>query len=66
MAIETFDGSAADVLAREIRLKADGYQLTGKRREKDLLPGEYLTRTYVGNETSFVGSSSATIVWSPK
>lgn len=63
MTTQTLTGTASEVLSQEERLRAEGFQLTAKTREKDLKSHEYFKLMHSGNESSFQGGLSVTITW---
>lgn len=58
------DGIGAGELAQlEATLRQDGYHLTEKTNEKQLLPKEYLKRPHSASTKSFLGPTVWLVVW---
>ncbi len=60
----TRDGiSAAELAQLEAKLQEEGYRLTAKTNEKELLPKEYLKRPHGASANSFGGPNVWLVVW---
>jgi len=60
--IETIDCLPEGLPELEREWQKEGYVLSGKSSEKDLLPREYLKRSYSGNENVFGGQTKWTVI----
>lgn len=55
--------SDSELMPEEARLRAQGYQLTEKSTEKDLLPMEYMKSSHHGSAQSFDGPKRWLLRW---
>ena len=63
---KSIKNAKVEISRKEAELLDQGYRITTKSNEKDLLPGEYFITDFIGSEPSFFeGLGGATITWYP-
>lgn len=55
--------SDLELASEEVWLQKQGYRLTGKNTDKDLLPMEYMKSSHHGSAQSFEGSKKWLLKW---